>query len=105
MGVNKVLGIGFVKYFLNQNYQVFGGVRNIKNFNKDLLNNKNLIVIQVDVADDESIQAAYAGVSSKIKSLDFLINNAGLNKDSATDNHKELVCNLKSLDRNSLLNQ
>lgn len=32
-----------------------------------------------------------------------MVNNAGLNKDSATNGKKELVCNLKDLDRKSLL--
>ena len=33
----------------------------------------------------------------------MLINNAGTNKDTATNNHKELVCTLPQLDRKSLL--
>lgn len=102
-GANRGLGKGFVEYFLKNGFQVFAGVRNIKSINPIPLDDPNLIPIAIDINDDESIKSAFLQIQSKTKSLDYLINNAGLNKDSATQNHKELVCNLQSLDRESLL--
>jgi len=102
-GANRGLGKGFVEYFLNKDFLVFAGARNINSFDKLLTENKNLVPISIDVANDDSIQKAFEIISKLTKNLDYLINNAGLNKDSATNNHKEFVCNLDKLDRNSLL--
>ena len=57
----------------------------------------------MNVSDDESIKSVFKEVSKKVDHVDYLINNAGLNKDSATNGKKELVCNLNALDRESLL--
>lgn len=102
-GANRGLGKGFVEYFLNQGFKTFVGVRNPSSFDSKLSSNPNLVIVPIDVADDESIKKAVAIVSEKTDHLDYLINNAGTNKDSATNNHKELVCNLSQLDRKSLL--
>lgn len=102
-GANRGLGKGFVEYFLNQDFKVFAGVRNPSSFDSKLSSNPNLVIVQIDIANDESIKKAVAIISEKTDHLDFLINNAGNNKDSATNNHKELVCNLSQLDRKSLL--
>jgi NAD(P)-dependent dehydrogenase (short-subunit alcohol dehydrogenase family) len=102
-GANRGLGRGFVEYFLGQDFLVFAGVRNPDSFDKELQKNKNLRILKIDVSDDDSIIEAFKTVSKEVKHLDYLVNNAGVNKDSATNNQKELVCNLKSLDRKSLL--
>jgi len=101
-GANRGLGKGFVEYSLKKGYKVFAGVRKPENFPKELKENKNLKVVEIDVSNDESIRKAAQTVSEQTEHLDFLVNNAGVNKDSATNNHKEEVCNLKSLDRQSL---
>lgn len=102
-GGGKGLGKGFAKYFLDKGFQVFVGVRNPDNIGEDLKNKKNLIVVKMNVSDDESIKSVFKEVSKKVDHVDYLINNAGLNKDSATNGKKELVCNLNALDRESLL--
>jgi NAD(P)-dependent dehydrogenase (short-subunit alcohol dehydrogenase family) len=102
-GGGRGLGKGFAKYFLDKGFQVFIGVRNPKKVGEDLENNKNLVAVKIDVSDDESIKSAFQEVAKKADHIDYLINNAGLNKDSATNNKKGLVCNLNVLDRASLL--
>jgi len=102
-GGNRGLGKGFVEYFLNQGFQVFAGVRNPANFDAKFNSNPNFVIVPIEVSDDDSIKKAISIVKEKSDHLDFLINNAGTNKDSATNNHKELVCNLSQLDRKSLL--
>ncbi len=100
-GANRGLGYGFVEYFLNQGYQVFAGTRKITG---SLPENKNLIWVECDVTDDESIQKAFESVSSKTNNLSFLINNAGVNKDTISEGDKNLVSKLGHLDRNALIN-
>ncbi len=102
-GSNRGLGKGFVKYFLKENFLVFAGARKPEQFDRDLVKNENLKIIKIDISDDISISDAFKEISKSTKTLDYLINNAGLNKDSATNNKKELVCNLKDLDRDSLI--
>lgn len=101
-GGNRGLGRGFAEYFLSQGFKVFVGVRDIKSIPLELKNN-NLIPVALDVSDDKSIESAFIEVQKVTEKLDYLVNNAGLNKDSATDGYKEMVCNLKSLDRKAML--
>jgi NAD(P)-dependent dehydrogenase (short-subunit alcohol dehydrogenase family) len=79
---------------------VFVGVRDLTNV---ALDNPNLIPILLDVTDDRSIRFAFDMVKSKTDHIDYLINNAGLNKDSATNNNKDIVCKLSELDRTALI--
>lgn len=102
-GGGKGLGKGFTKFFLKQDFQVFIGVLGEKEVDAELAKEKNLVIVKLDVSSDESIKTAFKEVQKKTDHIDFLINNAGLNKDSATGNKKELVCNLKDLDRRALL--
>lgn len=76
---------------------VFGGARNISSLDQ------NIFPVKIDVSNDQSIENAVKTVSSQTDHLDYLINDAGINKDSATNNHKELVSYLPKLDRNLLL--
>lgn len=99
-GAVRGLGKGFVQVFLEQGFLVFAGVRNASS---SFLKHKNLRIIPLDVSSDESITNAIKIVSREADHLDYLVNNAGLNKDTATNGHKELVCNLSSLDRETLL--
>ena len=61
------------------------------------------IPVEIDVSNDESIKAAAQEVRKHTNALDLLINNAGLNKDTATNGDKTLVCNLDKLNREYLL--
>lgn len=102
-GGGRGIGRGFTEYLLASNFQVIIGVRNLQNVSDDLKKRKKLFIVPLDVSDDVSIKKAYDMTCQYVDHLDYLVNNAGLNKDTATDNHKELVCNLKDLDRKSLL--
>ena len=98
-GANRGLGYGFVEYLTDNGWQVFGGVRKIT---PSLPNRENLFWIQIDISDDASIMRAVAGVKRHVSAIDLLINNAGVNKDTATHNHKEKVCTLQDLERGAL---
>jgi NAD(P)-dependent dehydrogenase (short-subunit alcohol dehydrogenase family) len=101
-GANRGLGKGFAEYLLSKEYKVLVGVRNPSLYDSQLKTNHNLVIIPLDVTDDESINKAFQIAKEQTDHLDLLINNAGTNKDSATNNRKELVCKLSQLDRISL---
>jgi len=101
-GAGRGIGKGFVEYFLDQDFIVFAGVRNISKSN-NLNKQKSLKIIPLDVTSDNSISKAIELISKETDHLDYLVNNAGVNKDTATNNHKELVCNLQKLNRKILL--
>lgn len=103
-GANRGLGKGFVEYSLNKGFRVFAGVRTILDFDEKLKSNQNLSLIPIDITDEVSITKAFLLVKKETDHLDFLVNNAGNNKDSATHNNKDIVCKLSQLDRNALLN-
>ena len=98
-GASRGLGAGFVEYLSKEGYKVFAGMRDISNAKST----ENYIPVNLDVSDDQSIDQAYAVVASQTEKIDLIINNAGLNKESATNDNKELVCNIDKLDRASLL--
>ncbi len=100
-GAGKGLGKGFAEFLLDQGFLVFAGARNIASSN--LKNHDNLRVIPLDVSSDESIANAVNLISKEVDHLDYLINNAGLNKDTATNWHKEIVCELPKLDRKTMI--
>lgn len=103
-GANRGLGKGFVEYSLNKGFRVFAGIRNSLDFDEKLKSNRNLSLIPIDITDEVSITKAFLLVKKETDHLDFLVNNAGNNKDSATNNNKDIVCKLSQLDRNVLLN-
>lgn len=78
-GANRGLGYGFVEHLLSKNFTVFAGTRTLTD---TLPKHENLIWIQCDVTDDKSIDSAVREIQSKTNSLNYLINNAGVNKDS-----------------------
>lgn len=102
-GSNQGLGSGFVEYLLDQGMLVFAGARDVTIFNQKLKDNPNFRAVSIDVSEDSSIEKAVAEISKEITKLDFLINNAGVNKDTATNNHKEKVTILSKLERQTLL--
>lgn len=99
-GANRGLGYGFVQHLLSSGYQVFGGVQKIS---ENLPKQENLLWVELDVTNDASITSAFEFVSKKTTSLDMLINNAGVNKDTLAHWKKESVCNLLDLERDALL--
>ena len=101
-GGGKGLGRAFAEYFLQNGFRVFIGVRNIHNIDEAISKNPNLFIIELDVLSDASIHNAFTEVKKQTDHLDYLINNAGLMKATATNNRSELVCNLKDLSRKHL---
>ena len=99
-GAGRGLGSGFVEYLSGNGYFVFAGVQSIK---AEFKNSASVEYVQCNVGDDQSITSCVNQVKIKTKQIDLIINNAGINKDSATDNHKEMVCTLGSLSREKLL--
>jgi len=99
-GGGRGLGSGFVEYFLEQGFLVIAGVRKLNNVKR---HHANLKHIQLDVSSDASMKQAFDATTELCDHLDYLINNAGVNKDSATNNNKKIVCDLRYLDRKYLL--
>ncbi len=102
-GAGRGLGKGFVEYFLDQGFIAFAGVRNPNTGPNGFKEHKNLKILPLDVTNDDSISKAVELISAETDHLNYLINNAGVNKDTATNNHKELVSNLADLNRKLLL--
>jgi NAD(P)-dependent dehydrogenase (short-subunit alcohol dehydrogenase family) len=99
-GAGQGLGKAFVKVLQENGYYVFAGVKKEDQKRKKTLSQEYIVC---DVADDESIKEAVKYIASKTTSLDLIVNNAAVNKDTATDKHKELVNNLEHLSREHLL--
>jgi NAD(P)-dependent dehydrogenase (short-subunit alcohol dehydrogenase family) len=87
-GGSKGLGKGFVDYLLDSDFVVYSGVRNITE--QSSVSNPNLRIIELDVTNDSQISKAVARIEGEMGYLSYLINNAGVNKDTATNNHKKL---------------
>lgn len=82
-GANKSIGFETAKQLLQQGYYVYLGCRDIKKGEMavDLLKSEGLNEvesIEIDVDNAGSIKAAAEWLNQKIKSLDVLINNAGI---------------------------
>ncbi len=99
-GANQGIGIGFVEYLLENNWRVFGTTRRDTS---SLMQDENLTWLPLELASDDSILKLVETLSQKVDRLDLLINNAGINKDTATNNQKEKVGTLGHLDRSMLL--
>ena len=99
-GANRGLGLGFADVLASKGYTVYAGMRHTDGFKSDSLNIKT---IELDVQNDVSIQSVVETIRSEAGSLDLLVNNAGVNKDTATGNRKEIVTQLSSLSREALL--
>ncbi|MCX7928069.1 MAG: SDR family NAD(P)-dependent oxidoreductase [Patescibacteria group bacterium] len=99
-GASQGLGKAFCEYLSVNGYFVFAGVRDIQRFD---LAHENVCPVVIDVTSDSSISQACEKVREKTNAIDLLINNAGINKDTATFGNKNLVCKLDQLDRGMLL--
>lgn len=99
-GASRGLGTGFVEYLSKNGYFVFAGVQTIK---PEYKNSDLVQYVQCDVSDDQSIASCVNQVKTKTSCIDLIVNNAGINKDSATGGHKELVSKLGHLKRENLL--
>lgn len=82
-GANKSIGFEITKQLAQKGIYVYLGSRNLENgleavkkLAAEGIN--NVEAIQLDVTDDESVKEARAILGRKTKSLDILINNAGI---------------------------
>lgn len=83
-GANKSIGFEVARQLLQQGFYVYLGSRNVENGQKSAEKLKSeglnhVEVIQIDVADDNSVKNARAELGAKTEVLDVLINNAGIN--------------------------
>ena len=100
-GAGKGLGKGFAEFLSENGYFVYAGVHKLSD--KAQSPPLNVKILELDVRDDKSIAQSIETIKSDRGEIDLLVNNAGLNKDSATSGNKELVTRLDSLDRQALL--
>ena len=84
-GASRGIGSEFVVRLLNEGWRVYAGYRQDKH-RLDLLDNENLFTYQLDVTDNDSIEAFTNNVDHHI---DLLINNAGV-PDGRWRNIKEI---------------
>lgn len=82
-GANKSIGFEVTKQLVQKGIYVYLGSRNLENgigaVNKlkaEGLN--NVEAVQLDITNDESVKEARIAIGTKTKSLDILINNAGI---------------------------
>lgn len=83
-GANKSIGFETARQLLQHGYYVFIGSRSLENGQNavEKLKAEGLIhaeAVQLDVTDLESVNAARLTIGNKTKTLDVLINNAGIN--------------------------
>jgi NAD(P)-dependent dehydrogenase (short-subunit alcohol dehydrogenase family) len=107
-GANRGLGLGFVKVLLEKgNYKIFASCRKPSEsgelLNLKIQNPSRLFILELDVASDDSITNAIHEFAKIETKLDILINNVGINSDTATGGKPELARKLESLDRDILL--
>ncbi|MBS1683045.1 MAG: SDR family oxidoreductase [Bacteroidetes bacterium] len=82
-GANKSIGLEVARQLTQKGIYVFLGSRNLEK-GKEAVNKlktegiNNVEAIQLDVTNDESVKEARAVLGKKVKSLDILINNAGI---------------------------
>ena len=85
-GADQGIGYGFTLKLLEEGWQVFATSRKPL---QDLPVHRNLEWIALELTDDISIQNAFSSVTGKADSIDLLVNNAGVNKDTVARNQKE----------------
>ena len=82
-GANKSIGFEVARQLAQKGFYVYLGSRNLDNgveavnkLNSEGIN--NVEAVQLDVTNDKSVQAAHEAIGKRTKSLDILINNAGI---------------------------
>lgn len=83
-GANKSIGFETARQLLQKGFYVYLGSRSLENGQKAVEKLKaenltNVEVIQIDVADNNSVKNARLEIGKKTDVLDVLINNAGIN--------------------------
>ncbi|SKB64908.1 NAD(P)-dependent dehydrogenase, short-chain alcohol dehydrogenase family [Parapedobacter luteus] len=83
-GANKSIGLEVARQLAQKGFYVYIGSRNLQNGLQAVEKLKadgleNVVAVQLDVTEAESVKAARAEVGKKANRLDVLINNAGIN--------------------------
>lgn len=101
-GANKSIGFETVRQLLQKGYYVYLGSRDLENGQEAAEKLKgeglnNVEAIQIDVTNQDSVNAAHTEISKKTDVLDVLINNAGISGvmpqsalDAGIDNFKNV---------------
>ena len=88
-GGNKGIGFAICKGLLDAGFNVFLAARDIEKgkaaVEKLSAKNNSVQFVELDITDDLSIQTALASVSNKTKSLDVLVDNAGIYPDEGVN--------------------
>lgn len=77
-GAGRGIGLGLATQLAAEGHEVWGTVRNLDKAD-DLRAVGAAGVLELDLADDESIEAFGPALAAQVDSIDILINNAGLN--------------------------
>lgn len=82
-GANRGIGYAIAQGLLKADFQVIIGSRNLEKgkIAANKLNSSSVIAVEIDIADDESINQAFNELQDKINHLDVLINNAAIYPD------------------------
>jgi NAD(P)-dependent dehydrogenase (short-subunit alcohol dehydrogenase family) len=95
-GANRGIGFAIAQGLLEADFQIIIGSRSLKKgeIAADKLNSPSVSAVEIDIAEDESINNAFNELNGKIDRLDVLINNAGIYPDNGF--------NILTIDRNLL---
>lgn len=83
-GASRGLGLEFVKQLAAKGNTIVAFARNPTESSglSQLVDNKNVFAVKMDISDEESIKAAASSISKIVPDgIDVLINNAGINGD------------------------
>ena len=83
-GANRGIGFAIAQGLLKADFQVIIGARSLEKGKAaaEKLNSSSVSVVEIDIADDNSINEAFNELNDKIDRLDVLINNAGIYPDN-----------------------
>ena len=83
-GGNRGIGYAIAQGLLNTDFQVIIGSRSLEKGQAaaEKLNSPSVSAVEIDIAQDESINKAFNELNGKIDRLDVLINNAGIYPDN-----------------------
>lgn len=83
-GGNRGIGYAIAQGLLKADFQVIIGVRSLEKGQAaaEKLNSPLVSAVEIDIADDDSIEKAFDELNLKIDRLDVLINNAGIYPDN-----------------------
>ncbi len=83
-GANRGIGYAIAQGLLKADFQVIIGSRSLEKGKAavEKLNSPSVSAVEIDIAEDESINKAFNELNGKIDRLDVLINNAGIYPDN-----------------------